>query len=156
MESRSGPLCFTNVVRTRGVWARGGSGSDSSDVGHVFQMGTRGGSIVVMIAHFRLDLVIFHPFFLSFIGSARRKLTCTICNRKCSSSLNLQEHRKVRLFNVRRAAQIIPARYFASDLTGFTRLMQFCMIHLYSDVSFSAVSGRTVESITLHCFYEPV
>ncbi|CAF94670.1 unnamed protein product, partial [Tetraodon nigroviridis] len=30
-------------------------------------------------------------------GSARRKLTCTICNRKCSSSLNLQEHRKVRL-----------------------------------------------------------
>uniref|UniRef100_A0A673C050 Zinc finger protein n=1 Tax=Sphaeramia orbicularis TaxID=375764 RepID=A0A673C050_9TELE len=28
-------------------------------------------------------------------GSARRKLTCTICNRKCSSSLNLQEHRKV-------------------------------------------------------------
>ncbi|CAL8252612.1 unnamed protein product, partial [Boreogadus saida] len=27
-------------------------------------------------------------------GSARRKLTCTICNRKCSSSLNLQEHRK--------------------------------------------------------------
>lgn len=35
------------------------------------------------------------PFFLT--GSARRKLTCTICNRKCSSSLNLQEHRKVRL-----------------------------------------------------------
>ncbi len=33
--------------------------------------------------------------FLFFIGSARRKLTCTICNRKCSSSLNLQEHRKV-------------------------------------------------------------
>ncbi|KAA8589676.1 hypothetical protein FQN60_013041 [Etheostoma spectabile] len=28
-------------------------------------------------------------------GSARRKLTCTICNRKCSSSLNLQEHRKI-------------------------------------------------------------
>ncbi|XP_077464405.1 PR domain zinc finger protein 5 isoform X1 [Stigmatopora argus] len=28
-------------------------------------------------------------------GSARRKLTCSICNRKCSSSLNLQEHRKV-------------------------------------------------------------
>lgn len=31
-----------------------------------------------------------------FKGSARRKLTCSICNRKCSSSLNLQEHRKVR------------------------------------------------------------
>lgn len=29
-------------------------------------------------------------------GSARRKLMCTICNKKCSSSLNLQEHRKVR------------------------------------------------------------
>ncbi|XP_016430081.1 PR domain zinc finger protein 5 [Sinocyclocheilus rhinocerous] len=28
-------------------------------------------------------------------GSARRKLVCTICNKKCSSSLNLQEHRKV-------------------------------------------------------------
>ncbi|KAG7252702.1 hypothetical protein CRUP_007230 [Coryphaenoides rupestris] len=28
-------------------------------------------------------------------GSARRKLTCTLCNRRCSSSLNLQEHRKV-------------------------------------------------------------
>uniref|UniRef100_A0A8C1JVJ7 Zinc finger protein n=1 Tax=Cyprinus carpio TaxID=7962 RepID=A0A8C1JVJ7_CYPCA len=25
-------------------------------------------------------------------GSARRKLVCTICNKKCSSSLNLQEH----------------------------------------------------------------
>lgn len=30
-------------------------------------------------------------------GSSRRKLMCTICNRKCSSLLNLQEHRKVRL-----------------------------------------------------------
>ncbi|CAB1332033.1 unnamed protein product [Coregonus sp. 'balchen'] len=28
-------------------------------------------------------------------GSSRRKLMCTICNRKCSSLLNLQEHRKV-------------------------------------------------------------
>ncbi|XP_030643206.1 PR domain zinc finger protein 5 [Chanos chanos] len=28
-------------------------------------------------------------------GSARRKLVCTICNKKCSSSINLQEHRKV-------------------------------------------------------------
>ncbi|XDV45459.1 hypothetical protein PO909_013556 [Leuciscus waleckii] len=28
-------------------------------------------------------------------GSARRKLVCTICSKKCSSSLNLQEHRKV-------------------------------------------------------------
>uniref|UniRef100_A0A8C6MA47 Zinc finger protein n=1 Tax=Nothobranchius furzeri TaxID=105023 RepID=A0A8C6MA47_NOTFU len=28
-------------------------------------------------------------------GSARRKLTCTICNRKCASTLNLQEHRKI-------------------------------------------------------------
>lgn len=36
-----------------------------------------------------------HPVFVFLIGSARRKLTCTICNRKCSSSLNLQEHRKV-------------------------------------------------------------
>nr|XP_023693451.1 PR domain zinc finger protein 5 [Paramormyrops kingsleyae] len=28
-------------------------------------------------------------------GSARRKLMCSICNKKCSSSVNLQEHRKV-------------------------------------------------------------
>ncbi|KAF5888572.1 PR domain zinc finger protein 5 isoform X2 [Clarias magur] len=28
-------------------------------------------------------------------GSTRRKLICTICNRKCSSSVNLQEHRKI-------------------------------------------------------------
>lgn len=48
-----------------------------------------------------------------FIGSARRKLTCTICNRKCSSSLNLQEHRKVRLCNIFCTAQMIPTRYFA-------------------------------------------
>ncbi|KPP59558.1 hypothetical protein Z043_122510, partial [Scleropages formosus] len=28
-------------------------------------------------------------------GSSRRKLMCTICSKKCSSSANLQEHRKV-------------------------------------------------------------
>lgn len=94
-----------------------------------------------MIAHFcyqscRLGLVILHPVFLFFVGSARRKLTCTICNRKCSSSLNLQEHRKVRLNNIYCTAQIIPPRYFALGLRGFTQLMQFCMIHFYSDVSF--------------------
>uniref|UniRef100_A0A3B3T3J1 Zinc finger protein n=1 Tax=Paramormyrops kingsleyae TaxID=1676925 RepID=A0A3B3T3J1_9TELE len=32
---------------------------------------------------------------VSFAGSARRKLMCSICNKKCSSSVNLQEHRKV-------------------------------------------------------------
>uniref|UniRef100_A0AAY5ET36 Zinc finger protein n=1 Tax=Electrophorus electricus TaxID=8005 RepID=A0AAY5ET36_ELEEL len=28
-------------------------------------------------------------------GNARRKLICAICNKKCSSSVNLQEHRKI-------------------------------------------------------------
>ena len=44
-----------------------------------------------------MGFVICNRLLLNFSGSARRKLTCTICNRKCSSSLNLQEHRKVRL-----------------------------------------------------------
>lgn len=109
--------------------------------------------IVVMIAHFcyqscRLGLVTLHPVFLFFIGSARRKLTCTICNRKCSSSLNLQEHRKVRLYNIYCTAQIIPTRYFALDLRGFTQLMQFCMIHFYSDVSLLLFPSRSTVSIT--------
>lgn len=63
----------------------------------------------------------FHPLALILIGSARRKLTCTICNRKCSSSLNLQEHRKVSLYS--------PNTH--SDLGGFTQLTQFCMIPFY-------------------------
>lgn len=59
---------------------------------------------------------------MCFTGSARRKLTCTICNRKCSSSLNLQEHRKVRSYDICCTAQFIPTRYFALDLRGFTQL----------------------------------
>lgn len=88
-----------------------------------------------VIAHFcyqswRLALIfLFHPLILFLIGSARRKLTCTICNRKCSSSLNLQEHRKVRLCNIYCSAHIIPNAYSASDLRGFAQLTQFCMIH---------------------------
>lgn len=74
-------------------------------------------------------------FVCFFIGSARRKLTCTICNRKCSSSLNLQEHRKVSFSNIFCTAQFIPGGYFALDLRGFAQLTQFCMIHFYSDVS---------------------
>ena len=108
----------------------GGSGSDSSDVGHdVIQTGIRGrsqnGGIVGGLwwcdcAMIVLKLLSWLPTFVGyffihfsffFTGSARRKLTCTICNRKCSSSLNLQEHRKVRLYIIDCTAQNTPARY---------------------------------------------
>lgn len=62
------------------------------------------------------------PFLLT--GSARRKLTCTICNRKCSSSLNLQEHRKVRLYGTYRSAQIIPTTH--SRLWIWSDLLCWC------------------------------
>lgn len=62
------------------------------------------GIVVMLLRDPVLDFgasLFMYPFFLvCFPGSARRKLTCTICNRKCSSSLNLQEHRKVRLGNI--------------------------------------------------------
>lgn len=53
-------------------------------------------------------------FFYHFSGSARRKLTCTICNRKCSSSLNLQEHRKVRLVHPPRCRSVNPSHIFCT------------------------------------------
>lgn len=57
----------------------------------------------------------FHPLALILIGSARRKLTCTICNRKCSSSLNLQEHRKVSPKHTRRSERIYSAHAVLHD-----------------------------------------
>lgn len=63
------------------------------------------GIVVILLCDPVLDFgasLFISPFFFFFClpGSARRKLTCTICNRKCSSSLNLQEHRKVRLGDI--------------------------------------------------------
>lgn len=103
---------------------RGGYGADSSDVGACDC------PLLLSVLEVSSDLS-FHVLILFLIGSARRKLTCTICNRKCSSSLNLQEHRKVRLYNIYCSAEIIPNAYSASDLRGFTQLTQFCMIHFY-------------------------
>lgn len=100
----------------------GGYGADSSDVGACDC------PLLLSVLEVSSDLS-FHPLILFLIGSARRKLTCTICNRKCSSSLNLQEHRKVRLHNIYCSAQMIPNAYSASDPRGFTQLTQFCMIH---------------------------
>lgn len=102
----------------------GGYGAHSSDVGACDC------PLLLSVLEVSSDLS-FHPLILFLIGSARRKLTCTICNRKCSSSLNLQEHRKVRLHNIYCSAQMIPNAYSASDPRGFTQLTQFCMIQFY-------------------------
>lgn len=34
-------------------------------------------------------------YFVSVSGNSRKKLMCSVCNKKCSSATNLQEHRKV-------------------------------------------------------------
>lgn len=34
-------------------------------------------------------------YFVSVSGNSRKKLMCSVCNKKCSSAANLQEHRKV-------------------------------------------------------------
>lgn len=131
---RSGPLCFTNVVRTSGVcvcvcgrggkWIRlvrcGARCDSDADKGRVQKWWDRRGLWWCDRAMIVLKLLSWLPTFVGyffihfsffFTGSARRKLTCTICNRKCSSSLNLQEHRKVRLYIVDCTAQNTPTRY---------------------------------------------
>lgn len=90
----------TVVVRRRDVCGRGGDVVPSVQMWTRERNGSHNNSVIVGTS--LCDLLLnfcrrsFHSLPLFLAGSARRKLTCTICNRKCSSSLNLQEHRKVR------------------------------------------------------------
>lgn len=83
------------------------------------------------------------------VGSARRKLVCTICNKKCSSSLNLQEHRKVRSSLHKSPLIVHPVHLFIFlTFRSFTLALIFLLCHaIYQSVLSLALSQMAPSAL---------